>query len=489
MSFFKKKNNIATGLEIGSSWLKIVQINISRGRKEVVNIIKKDIKHLSSEQISRLIKDVSREIKINSDSLVVSIPHYFVTTRTLELPSVNPSEIKEMLDLQIGKQTPYSSEDVISNYQIVDIGSIEGYSRVFLAIVHKDIVQRQLDILENAGLNSSQIGLSSEGLLGWAKNIYKEISDQNPHILIDIGYNNSDFEIVLYGKLVYSKSVSVGAVSFEKDEEAALNKLNKSINHFIYDYQNAVINQDIEKGVITGANLVVNSLVSQSLQEALGFGIEIKDQLDNISLGDSARRNINQDTSDSSLAGIFGLISKHKLDVNFLPHELVIEREVKERAKDIYIAGILLVLVPILISGIFLERIYNKNVYLEKLESKLSEIVSKTKVLDKKIKKIKLIEKESNIRSVSLNILFETYNAVSPEVYLVSLSYDGQNKVTMRGVSTTMAQAFNFADKLDKTDYFKKVETKYANARTTDKGEVVDFEIICLLDIVKKEKN
>lgn len=493
MKFLKKNKKIITGLQIGNSWLKVVQVNISRNKKEIINIIKKDIKNLSVDKISKLIRSISKDIKIDSSLLTISLPHYFVTTRTLELPSLNPKEIKDMVSLQIGKQTPYNSEDVISNYQIVDIGSIEGYSRVFLALVHKDIVQRQLDILEKAGLATDKIGLSSEGLLNWSQTIYQEISEEKPYILIDIGYSNSDFEIVLRGKLIFSKSISVGTINFKKDKKQALEKLNKAINHFIYDYQNAVINQDIEKGIITGASLVIEGLDGKILEKELGIKIEVKNQLDNISIKEDIEQDVEDDIFDISLTGTFGLVLEDKdLDINFLPHELVIEKEVKERAKDIYIAGILLVLIPIFISGIFLERSYNKGVYLEKLKSKLSEVKNEASRLEEKIKKIKVIKKESNIKAVSLNLFFEIYNYISPEIYLISISYNGEDKVTMRGTSSAMSQVFNFVDKLDKSEYFKDVETKYANVKKTDEGEAVDFEIACVVELsqqnIQKEK-
>jgi hypothetical protein len=493
MKFFKKKKKIVTGIQIGNSWLKIIQVDISRNKKEVISVIKKDIKNLSVDKISKLIKSIAKDIKIDPSLLTISLPHYFVTTRTLELPSLNHEEIKDMVDLQIGKQTPYSSEDVISNYQIVDIGSIEGYSRVFLAIVHKDIVQRQLDILEKTGLTTDKVGLSSEGLLNWGQIIYKEASEESPYILIDIGYNKSDFEIILHSKLVYSKSVSVGAVNFKNDKEAALDKLNKAINHFIYDYQNAIINQDIAKGIITGASLVIESLDSKILEKELGVEIEVKNQFDNISLKEGVEQDIEDDVFDVSLTGVSGLVLGGKdLDINFLPHELVIEKEVKERARDIYIAGILLVLIPIFISGIFLERSYNKGAYLEKLESKLSEIKYEASKLEGKIKKIGVINKKSNIKSVSLNLLFELYNSILPEIYLASISYNGEDRIIIRGASSVMSQIFNFVDRLDKSDYFKDVKTKYTNVKKTNEGEIVDFEIVCIVELgqqnIQKEK-
>ncbi|MCF7917194.1 MAG: PilN domain-containing protein [Candidatus Omnitrophica bacterium] len=481
MNLFRKKRKIITGLEISNRWVKLIQIDITKGSKEIVCLIKKDIKGLSSEEIVERVKRITEEVKIDPLLLFVSIPRHSVTSRTLELPSTNPEEIRDMVDLQIGKQTPYSSEDVISNHQIISSEGAEGYSRVVLAIVHKDIVQRQLDILGKVGLKTDKVGLSSEGLLRWGELNYKEAPRKKPYILIDVDHSDSDFEVILEGKLVFSKSISVGAINFKNNKEEALDKLKKEINRFVYDYHNEVMNQDIERAIITGANLVVDILSGEYLPNELGITIKGRKQFENVTIAKENLQEFQRRGSNVSFTGCFGLLSGRKeLDINFLPREIVLEKEVKKRAKDIYIAGILLILVPIFISGIFLERVYNKRIYLDEIENRLKRITGKTDKLSEMIEQIKLIKKEAGTSSFSLDLLFEVYKTVSPALYLISISYDEAGELTLRGTSEVMAEVFQFVKNLEESKYFKNVKTKYANVRKVGKEkEVVDFEIVC----------
>ncbi len=59
-----------------------------------------------------------------------------VSLQTLELPSVDAREISSMLDLQMGKLTPYPRADIVWASHI--LGSFrEGYTTVLLAIARK----------------------------------------------------------------------------------------------------------------------------------------------------------------------------------------------------------------------------------------------------------------------------------------------------------------------------------------------------------------
>lgn len=479
MKLFGKSGKTVTGLEIGNRWLKIVRIDVGKAKNVVVDIIKENIERLSAEQIEGAVKRALPDT--GSGLFFISIPRYFVTTRTLELPSTDPEEIKSMIDLQIGKQTPYSGEDVISNHQIIDIDGIEGYSRVALAIVHKDIVQRQLDILKKAGLKVDKIVLSSEGLLKWSETVYKKIPGDKPYMLIDIDYNDSDFEIIFKGKPMFSKSVSVGSVNFESDRNGAVEKLNKEINHFVYDYQNTVINHDIGEIIVTGADSAVKELRNEGISGEIGGIVKECSQFDNMNVAEEVKRRVGTDMPGVSFAGCIGAISAYEgLEGNFLPREIILEKEVKKRARDIYTAGVLLMLIPLLVSGIFLERVYNKSFYLTELRNSLRESKDKTGELNEMIEKIGLIKKQINTKSVSLNLFFETYKAITPEIYLLSISFDGKDKLTLRGTSNIMSDVFRFVNRLEESKYFENVKTKYANVRKVNEGkEVVDFEITC----------
>ncbi|GAI08673.1 unnamed protein product, partial [marine sediment metagenome] len=149
MKFLKRKKRLITVLEINGDWLKVVQAELHGKARKISRVVTEKIASPSDKEISQRIANLAKELEINSDFLVVSLPHQLAAVRNLELPSANPAEIKDMVQLQVGKQTPFTKEEIIYDYQILDTNE-EGYSRVMLAIVHRDVIRRYFKILEDA---------------------------------------------------------------------------------------------------------------------------------------------------------------------------------------------------------------------------------------------------------------------------------------------------------------------------------------------------
>ena len=97
-SLFGVRKKIITILEIDGDWLKIVQAEplLSKDRK-ISRIVIKNIASLSDQAVIKIIIELSKELRVNPDSLSVSIPHHLVAVRNLELPSTDLNEIKKQV--------------------------------------------------------------------------------------------------------------------------------------------------------------------------------------------------------------------------------------------------------------------------------------------------------------------------------------------------------------------------------------------------------
>jgi len=74
------------------------------------------------------------------------------------------------------------------------------------------------------------------------------------------------------------------------------------------------------------------------------------------------------------------------------------------------------------------------------------------------------------------------HKSISPEVYLITLNFDGKNRLTVRGVSDSMSEVFRLVSALEDSNYFKNVKTKYATKSKVEGRELTDFEITCPLE-------
>ncbi len=68
----------------------------------------------------------------------------------LQLPTTDPSELQQMLDLQIDNLSPLPTEEIVYGFEPLDVA--DGQSRVLVVIARKAAVNERVSVLEAAGL-------------------------------------------------------------------------------------------------------------------------------------------------------------------------------------------------------------------------------------------------------------------------------------------------------------------------------------------------
>ncbi len=480
---FKRKKKVTTVLEINGDWLKVVQATLAfQGKiKEIRKIIIEKITSASDEELSVRVSALSKELGIDSDALVISLPHQLVAVRNLELPSVNPAEIKDMIKLQVSKQTPFTKEEIIYDYEILDT-STEGYSKIMLAIVQRDVIRRYSKILEAARLKTERIALSSEGLPAWCRFACKGGAVDKPQALINIDYDKSNFTVILKDKLIFSRNISIGFLQSREKKDEWEKKFIEEINYAIYAYQNEMINKEISRAIITGAEKSIADLNEAVLKNKLNLPVEIIPQLKSIPVTKEALQEYKANVKDISISYMFGLAFAYsEQKINLVPPQLLVEKGVKERGRDLYLFGMYLALILVAATTIFLGKIYNKQQYLARLKQEILKIQKKVDRLDSMMKETDMVKRRILTRNFSLNLIYEIHRLILPEIYLKSVSFDGKDHLTLRGISSNMSAIIGFRSALEKSKYFEGVNTKFATTHKVGGKELTDFEIVCPL--------
>ena len=474
-------------MEISSGWVKIVQAESFVKSRKIKKVVVEEVgisRSSQDEKISERIKNLFKRLKIDSDALIVVVPHQAAAIRNLELPSTNPAEIKNMVELQIGKLTPFAKDEIIYDYQILSTNA-EGYSTVMLAIVHQDVIRRYFEILKAAGLKTERIALSSEGLLAWYRFASKGKVADEPQALVNLDCGKSDFTVILNDKVMFCRNISVERFRDLNSADEWQEKLIKEIKHSLYAYQSEMTGSEISKIIITGAQAPILSLNETILKNKIGFGlpVEIIPQLKNIPEALESSIEDNGTIKNVSVASLFGFVLAYpEQKFNFIPLQLRIEKEMKERGKDVYLFGIYLVFILMTISSIFLGKVYNKEQYLTRLKEETLKIQEKADKLNSMRKVTEEIKKRTFRKAFALNFIYEIHKVVFPEIYLTLISFDGGSQLTLRGVSNTMSEIFGFLNALEKSKYFQNVKTKFVTTRNIEGKDLTEFEIICFLE-------
>ena len=122
-----RRSKVTAAVEAGPEFLKLAVLEESRGGRTITRLLKRDA---AGETVGGFLN----KEKINYDELIIILPRNQVTIRNLELPSVDQDEIRDIINIQTGKQTPFARDEVIEDYRLVG-SSRQRYTKVLLAIV------------------------------------------------------------------------------------------------------------------------------------------------------------------------------------------------------------------------------------------------------------------------------------------------------------------------------------------------------------------
>lgn len=472
------------GIDFSSNNLKLAHAKVYSNRIEVVNLITHDISGPSDADISRVIRTSFDELKTKSPDIINIIPSHLVITKNIEIPSVDPQEIKDIINLQAGRHTPYSREEIIVDY--IDIGTYKNsYSKILLVIVNRNIVNRQFEILDKAGLKLERVFFAPEGLAYSVSKILKLETKDSPVNIVHIDEIFTDFTIIFRDKLIFIRSIPIGARHLTDEKEKYQVKFAEEIKRSLEAYQS----EDIEK---VPAMLVLTGAVQESkdleaiLGETLYLPIRTIPYLRNLTLSSEVLKATSLAKRSSFLNVIAPLLAWEQLKVDLVPEEVKLRKSLEERGRDLIKTGIFVLTIFILIFSILISKIYFGGAYLNKLDVKYKPLNQEAQELAKDFARLGMIKNYLSKRGYVLEVLAELYNIASAELRLSDIRFDEQqDKFSIKGTAESMSIVFSFVEGMEKSNYFKDVKTKYTTKRKEGTKDVTDFEIAAVL--TKKE--
>jgi type IV pilus assembly protein PilM len=227
----KKGGNGVVGLDIGSSFIKAVQLQ-KKGNKAVLDTYGEialgplaglevgQATNLSVDKTVEAINDLFTEAKITSRNIVLSLPLTSTLLTVIEMPDLGDAKLKEMVPIEARKYIPTSvSEVALSFWKIPKLnrtyvdpdeeerrkGEIPKVD-VLLAAVHNDVLARYNDIAKKIG--ATEITFEIEVFSTIRSSLTR---DSGPTMIVDIGATNTKIVMVEEGVVRSSHLTNVGS--------------------------------------------------------------------------------------------------------------------------------------------------------------------------------------------------------------------------------------------------------------------------------------
>lgn len=467
-------------VEIGNDWLKVA--NRTRGMGNAPSY------ELGLVKLARITGSVSSAISAMFDGLkiarrdvVLVIPRHLVTVRMMSLPTTDPDEISDMISLQAVKHTPYSKEEIISSYKIVET-SPSGYSKVMLVIAARNIINERMETLGSAGLTVKRVAISSDGIFGWFSSLHAREMNPDPSqgiALIDIDSNYTDFIVVRSAKMVFTRNIFIGSNHLMQDASGWREKFVDELKRSLERYASEEKNIKIARVFLTGSGRNITDL-DVLLASSLEMPAEKIDQFEGLNVKPGHIDPRSDEYSAVSITQLVGVPSAGREPmVDLTTGEQKVQGLVEAKRRQLTVMGVLIASIAMLLSLLLVTTIYNKNSYLAKLKGMTAKMEGEADGIEKMRAVIGMVEERLDSHGSSIEVISEIYRITPGEIHLMDINIDENRAITLKGGGFAMSDVFRYVKKLEESDMFENVKATYTTTKRDKGREFAEFEISC----------
>ena len=319
--FLGKRGTI--GLDIGSSYIKIVQLKDTKGGYELELF---DLLPLPPELIVdgaiidsfRLIdslKELLRKTKIKTRDSVIGIAgHSSVIIKRLSLPEMSEEELSESIRFEAEQYVPFDIGEVNLDFQILGPKGEPGQMDVILVAVKKDIINEYVSVVKEAGFNPVIVDVNSFALENMYEINYEIEPDKNVAI-VNIGASTINMNILKGGISVFTRDSAIGSnlhtetlqrefnLTFENAErlkkgeavenvssedafsviasasEEIVSEVNRSFGYF----RSSVVHEDVNEVILSGGCTLIKNFL-KLFAERIGVETKVIEPFRNIKI-------------------------------------------------------------------------------------------------------------------------------------------------------------------------------------------------------------
>jgi Tfp pilus assembly protein PilN len=384
-----------------------------------------------------------------------------------------------MVELQVGKQTPYSRDEILWGYRVLGTAA-GGYTRVMLAIAQRAVVRQRVNIVEEAGLEIEAVSVSTEGLLNWLSDSGVAPKAGGAVLVADVDSACTDVCVSTSEGLVFSRSLRIGAGQLRDEGETWVERFASEIRQTLDACRGEHPGLDVDRLVVTGAGAAVEEM-SIALKDALGIPC---DRVDAAIIADRMPRTPSMKDplySRISLTAAMGMV-RHMGDLafNLMPDSVMFRRRLIEKSRATTALGVLLMSAMVALSLLASVKLVYKQTRLNRLRFELREAEALAKGVIRKQEVIKLVRKTQDKRRSPVNIFAEIQRARPGNVYCEKLEVDTERgRLTISGSAGTLADARALFNNLENSDLFSDVKP---GSTTLERDGRYAFQVACAVE-------
>lgn len=416
------------------------------------------------------VRDFLKKNKLTGNKQVIGvIEREHVITRTVRFPSTDAKELKRMVDLYARAQLPYAHEDTVMDYYVLD--QYEDFSTVTVVACQRQIIDHQVSMFNELGLNVERLTVSSWGVSGWYQSVARQQEFEEPALVVNVDEHRTDLVLVARGYVLSSRSLGQGKMDWDNNDNPA-ELLTLEIERSRTAVRKEFPGIEVNAILLTGIGPLDDW--QAHIHERLGISVVRTQPL--APYNPKAKCQLEHDASVVVSAGLANCDLRQAISLS--PKEIKEKVQHRRQSQDLALVASLTAVAFVLGIAILGFRVQTRGQHLSQLDQAIERMTPQARELRNMRKQSRMIRQLVGERYELTNLIGTIFQATPGSVNLEALDYQRKrHQISIRGHAPTTQAVLGFISALETLERVADVRLKYSTQRRTTQGELIDFEL------------
>lgn len=210
------------GIDIGSSAIKLVQLNVPRrGTPTLQNfgieplppqvVVGGSI--MNHGAIVSALKNLVGRIRLRGKDVAIAVGGTGVIMKRLVIPFMEGGALDEQMEWEVQQNIPFARDDVSVDFSVLVPRTPEGQMEVLLAAVRREVVEQYLHVVRDSGLNPVVVDTTALALQN-ALEASIGFAPGEVVALVNVGASYSTLNVIANGQPMFTRDLPSGGNTF-----------------------------------------------------------------------------------------------------------------------------------------------------------------------------------------------------------------------------------------------------------------------------------
>jgi type IV pilus assembly protein PilM len=223
MALFGRKRT-SIGLDIGSGFVKVVEVDHSGDQPEVVRVAMRPLlpdaivegEIMDYGLVSEAVQGLFQDMGLKGADVVTAIGGHDVIIKKIEMDRMKEADAREVIRWEAEQHVPFDIKSVELDFQILDPDGDGLQMQVLLVAAKRELVDNKVGLLQDAGVNPVIIDIDAFALHNAFEHNYPNSLD-GIIALVNVGHETTNVNILEDGVPILTRDIPFGSRKIRED--------------------------------------------------------------------------------------------------------------------------------------------------------------------------------------------------------------------------------------------------------------------------------